>query len=188
MKKRGKAQQPSYDPYSTSGVDGSGEWAELLPVKVISVPDPIEDDIGTVIQRGMLVLELGCGVGDLSLRIAKLVGAAGLVVGVDESAEYIRLAERRAIVAGQCYWTRFIAADLNTFIPNEHALIPHELYDAVVVARAHMLQRERATLLRASEWLRPDGVIIITDGEPDVSIGNRSSIRGKSCSRGLNRE
>jgi acyl-CoA reductase-like NAD-dependent aldehyde dehydrogenase len=47
---------------------------------------------------------------------------------------------------------------------------------------------ERATLSRASEWLRPDGVIIITDGEPDVNIGNRSSIRGKSCPRGLNRE
>src|SRR5437763_15778109 len=90
-----KAQQPSYDLYSTYGVDHSGGWAELLPVKVISVPDPIEDDIGSVIQRGMLVLELGCGVGDLSLWIARLAGATGLVVGVDESAERIDLAEKR---------------------------------------------------------------------------------------------
>ena len=168
--------QPSFDPYSTCGVDDSGGWAGLLPVKVISVPDPIEDDIGSVIQRGMLVLELGCGVGDLSLWIAKLVGATGLVVGVDESAERIHLAEKRAIVAGQCHWTRFIAANLNTFIPHEHASIPHERYDAVVVARVHMLRRERATLLRVSTWLHPDGVIIITDGRPAESIDSRSLI------------
>ena len=119
-------QQTFYDPYSTCGVEDSGGSVGVLPVKVISVPDPIEDDIGSVIQRGMLVLELGCGVGDLSLRIAKLVGATGLLVGVDESAERIDLAEKRAIVAGQCYRTRFIAASLNTFIPHEYALIPHE--------------------------------------------------------------
>ena len=171
-----KPRQPFYDPYSTCGVEDSGGWAGLLPVKVISVPDPIEDDIGSVVQRGMLVLELGCGVGDLSLWIAKLVGATGLVVGVDESAERIDLAEKRAIVAGRCYWTRFIAADLNTFVPHEHAFIPHERYDAVVVARVHMLQHERATLLRVSAWLHPDGVIIITDGKPAGSIDNRSLI------------
>ena len=160
------AQQPSYDPYSTCGVDGSGGWAGLLPVKVISVPDPIEDDIGSVIQRGMLVLELGCGVGDLSLWIANLVGTTGLVVGVDESAERIELAERRATIAGQCYWTRFVTADLNTFNPHEHPFIPREGYDAVVVRRAYPLQRERATFLRLSTWLRPDGVIMIMAGKP----------------------
>jgi hypothetical protein len=86
------------------------------------------------------------------------------------------LAEKRATVAGQCYWTRFITADLNTFVPHQHAFIPHERYDAVVVARVHMLRRERATLLRVSTWLRPDGVIIITDGKPAGSINNRSVI------------
>ena len=172
----GKARQPSYDPYSTRGVDDSGGWGGLLPVKVVSVPDPIEDDIGSVIQRGMLVLELGCGVGDLSLWIAKLVGFSGLVVGVDETAEHLDLAEKRATIAGLCYWTRFITADLNTFVPHEHAFIPHERYDAVVVARVHMFRRERATLLRVSTWLRPDGVIIITDRKPAGSTDNQSSV------------
>jgi cyclopropane fatty-acyl-phospholipid synthase-like methyltransferase len=161
---------------SSGGVDDSGGWAGLLPVKVISVPEPIEDVIQSVIQRGMLVLELGCGVGDLSLRIAKLVGATGLIVGVDESAERIDLAEKRTIVAGQCYWTRFIAASLNTFTPHEYALIPHERYDVVVMTRVNRLQREHATLLRVSTWLRPDGVIVITDGKPAGSTDNRSLI------------
>ena len=130
-------------------------------VKVISVLHLTEDILRSAIQRGMRILELGCGVGDVSLRIAKLVGAPGLVVGVDESAECIDLAQKRATVAGQCYWTRFVTADLNAFIPREHTIIPHERYDAVVVRRAHPPQRDRATFLRVSAWLRPGGVIMI---------------------------
>jgi ubiquinone/menaquinone biosynthesis C-methylase UbiE len=113
----------------------------------------------------MRVLDLGCGVGDVSLWIAKLVGATGLVVGVDESAERIELAEKRATVAGQCYWTRFVIADLNTFIPDAR-------YDVVVMQPAFPLQRERATFLRLSTWLRPDGVIIIIGGKPAGRTNN----------------
>jgi 2-polyprenyl-3-methyl-5-hydroxy-6-metoxy-1,4-benzoquinol methylase len=121
------------------------------------------------IQRGMRVLELGCGAGDVSLWIADLVGPSGLVVGVDDSAERIDLAQKRATVAGQCYWTRFVTADLNTFIP-------HGRYDVVVARRALPLQREPATFLRLSTWLRPDGVVILMVGKPAGSNDNRSLI------------
>jgi SAM-dependent methyltransferase len=90
-----KAQQPSYDPYSSYGVDDSRGWVGPLPVKVVSVLDLTEDVHRSAIRRGMRVLELGCGVGDVSLWIAKLVGPTGLVVGVDESAERIDLAQKR---------------------------------------------------------------------------------------------
>ena len=97
--------------------------------------------------------------GDVSLWIAKLVGPTGLVVGVDESAETIDVAEKRATVAGQGYWTRFVTADLNTFTP-------HERFDVVVVHRALPLERQRATFLRLSTWLRPDAVVMIVAGKP----------------------
>jgi SAM-dependent methyltransferase len=121
--KAGKAQQPSYDPYSSCGTDDSDGWVGPLPAKVVSVLDLTEDVHRSGIKRGMRVLELGCGVGDVSLRIAKLVGPTGLVVGVDESAERIDLAQKRATVAGQCYWTRFVSADLNTFIPQNDTML-----------------------------------------------------------------
>jgi ubiquinone/menaquinone biosynthesis C-methylase UbiE len=109
----------------------------------------------------MRVLDLGCGVGALSLWIAKLVGPNGLVVGVDESAEAIDVAEKRSTVAGQCYWTRFVTADPNTFVPDQR-------FDAVVVRRDLLLQGERATFLRLSTCLHPEGVIIITGNPPEV--------------------
>jgi ubiquinone/menaquinone biosynthesis C-methylase UbiE len=163
-----KAQQPSYDPYASIGVDDSRGWIGPLPVKVVSVLDLTEDVHRSGIKRGMRVLDLGCGVGDVSLWIAKLVGPTGLVVGVDESAEGIDVAQKRATVAGQCYWTRFVTADPNTFIPRER-------YDVVVVHRALPLERERATFLRLSSWVHPDGVIIIMAGKPAGSTNDRLS-------------
>ena len=160
-----KAQQPSHDPYSSYGLDDSRGWIGPLPVKVVSVLDLTEDVHWSGIQRGMRVLDLGCGVGDVSLWIAKLVGPTGLVVGVDGSAECIDLAQKRATIAGQCYWTRFVTADLNTFTPDAR-------YDVVIMQPAFPLRRERSTFLRLSTWLRTDGLIIIT-GNPAGTTDNR---------------
>jgi 2-polyprenyl-3-methyl-5-hydroxy-6-metoxy-1,4-benzoquinol methylase len=163
-----EAQQPPYDPYASFGLDDSREWIGPLPVKVVSVRDLTEDVHRSGIKRGLHVLDLGCGVGDVSLWIAKVVGPAGLVVGVDESAESIDVAEKRATVAGQCYWMRFVTADLNTFVP-------HERFDLVVVRCALPLEHERATFVRLSSWVRPNGVLIIMAGKPAGSTDDRSS-------------
>ena len=146
--------EPSYG----LGESGGEEWP--LRLKVRSVLDLTEDVLHRFgIVRGTRVLDLGCGAGDASLLIAKLDGPTGLVVGVDESAEVIDVAQKRATVAGQCYWTRFVTADLNSFVP-------HERFDAVVVRLALLRQREQATFLRLSPCVRPDGVIIVVSGKP----------------------
>jgi ubiquinone/menaquinone biosynthesis C-methylase UbiE len=114
----------------------------------------------------MRVLDLGCGSGDTSLLVAKMVGASGLVVGVDKSAEAIDEAEKRATIAGRCYWTRFVREDPDTFVSPER-------FDAVVV-RLSLLQGQRATFLRLSACVRPDGVIlVVSSGRP---VANADSI------------
>jgi 2-polyprenyl-3-methyl-5-hydroxy-6-metoxy-1,4-benzoquinol methylase len=137
-----------------------------LGFRVIVLPDLTEDVVRrSGIERGMGVLDFGCGAGHVSLWIAKLVGPTGLVVGVDESAEVIDVAQRRATVAGQCYWTRFVTADRNT-------LVPHDRFDAVVVRLTLLRQDERATFLRLSACVRPGGVIMVVSGKP---AGNANS-------------
>ena len=49
---------------------------------------------------GMRVLDVGCGVGDVSLLARTFVGASGSVLGVDRSAESLALAHQRAQQAG----------------------------------------------------------------------------------------
>ena len=104
------------------------------------------------VERGMCVLDLGCGVGDASLLLAKLVGPSGLVVGVDPEAAAIREAEKSATAAGRCYWTRFVAADLDTFVPDKP-------FDAVVARLILAQAPERAAGLRLlSHQVRPHQV------------------------------
>jgi ubiquinone/menaquinone biosynthesis C-methylase UbiE len=45
------------------------------------------------IREGARVLDVGCGFGDSTQRIAKKVGPAGMAVGVDCAANFIRDAE-----------------------------------------------------------------------------------------------
>ena len=71
------------------------------------------------LDRGMRVLDLGCGVGDISLLAGEIVGPTGCVLGVDQSTDSINTAERRATDAGQCSWVGFATANLATYEPQE---------------------------------------------------------------------
>jgi len=54
------------------------------------------------LKPGMRVLDVGCGVGDVSFLAARLVGPEGAVMGVDRSPEATALASQRAQAAGLC--------------------------------------------------------------------------------------
>ena len=48
------------------------------------------------INAGQRVLDIGCGCGDSTLELARRVGPAGAVRGIDISAPMLALAEQRA--------------------------------------------------------------------------------------------
>src|SRR5438105_213149 len=52
------------------------------------------------LKKGMRVLDLGCGTGDLCLEAAKRLGHDGEVTGVDFSAKMLEVARRRYEKAG----------------------------------------------------------------------------------------
>jgi SAM-dependent methyltransferase len=51
------------------------------------------------LRPGMRVLDIGCGMGDVSLLAARLVGPTGSVVGVDRDAEGLKRAQAKASAA-----------------------------------------------------------------------------------------
>ncbi|MGY3617101.1 class I SAM-dependent methyltransferase [Bradyrhizobium sp. USDA 10063] len=132
-------------------------------VSVLDVTKEVLERSGVV--RGMRVLDLGCGTGDTSLLTAKLVGPSGLVVGLDSSAEAIDLAQRRATMAGQCYWMRFVCIDIEAFVADQ-------AFDAVIVRPDLIRSRDAAAMFDwLSNYLRPDGAIILASGKPDQGKG-----------------
>jgi SAM-dependent methyltransferase len=81
----------------TSGLGEHGEKAlELFPL-----------------QPGQRVLDIGCGFGDTTQRIAGLVGPGGEAVGVDAAENFIEAARKEAQEAGVAN-ARFAVADVET--------------------------------------------------------------------------
>jgi predicted RNA methylase len=62
----------------------------------------------------MHVLDLGCGVGDVSLLAARMVGPTGAVLGVDRAASSVQTARSRAAAIGFAN-VRFEEAELEAF-------------------------------------------------------------------------
>ena len=52
------------------------------------------------IGPGMRILDVGCGLGDVTMMAARLAGASGSVIGADTDADMLAAAERRAADAG----------------------------------------------------------------------------------------
>jgi cyclopropane fatty-acyl-phospholipid synthase-like methyltransferase len=78
-----------------------------------------EDLTGDVFQRagigmGMQVLDLGCGVGDVSFLAAGMVGGAGAVLGIDRNASSIETARHRAMGLGLSN-VQFEVSELDAF-------------------------------------------------------------------------
>src|SRR5262249_27133436 len=67
-----------------------------------AVLNPITEDFlrRAGISAGMRVLDIGCGVGEVSLIAARLVGSSGHVTGTDIDADSLQAARTRAAALG----------------------------------------------------------------------------------------
>ena len=117
----------------------------------------LEDLTEDILRRaglgaGMEVLDLGCGMGDVSLIASRLVGPSGAVLGVDRSATSVETARRRAAALG-IRNIRFEVAELEAFASTR-------MFDAMIGRLILLyLPQPAVTLRRLSSFLRHDGVV-----------------------------
>ena len=127
------------------------------------------------IEKGMKVLDIGSGAGDVALTLAEFVGNDGSVVGVDVNTEILETARGRADTAGITN-VEFIAGDARTLdLPDD--------FDAIVGRLVLMYMAEPADALKQfAALLRPGGIVAFQEIEltfyraivhPDTPLVNK---------------
>lgn len=161
------ATQPAQEPdyllgHSRPEIDRLVRQAEMLR--------PITERllVSAGIERGMRVLDIGCGPGDVSLLIADLVGPTGYVVGIDPSADAIAVARQR-FRARRHTNTEFIHSDIQSYDGPAG-------FDAAVCRYVLIHQKDPCDFLRMTRRLiRVGGVIALH--EMDTTRGIWSNPR-----------
>jgi len=108
------------------------------------------------IERGMHVLDLGAGAGDVCLLLAEMVGSAGSVIGVEQDAGAVHFARERATAAGLRNIT-FVHSEFSRYVPDAPL-------DAVVGRSVLLYQKDPAAALATFvRHLRPGGIVVFME-------------------------
>jgi ubiquinone/menaquinone biosynthesis C-methylase UbiE len=114
------------------------------------------------IGDGMAVLDLGCGVGDVSFLAAEIVGERGKVVGIDRDPRALTLARDRAASQGLAN-VEFIQDDIQTFESND-------AFDALIGRLVLLYLADPIDTLRAlTRNLRSGGAVAFQEYQFDYA-------------------
>jgi protein-L-isoaspartate O-methyltransferase len=119
------------------------------------------------IGAGMHLLDIGCGIGDVSFLTARLIGPSGSVVGIDRGDESIETASRRAKSLGIENVT-FLSADASSFETDQ-------VFDAVIGRLILLYPPDPSkTLQRLSSHLRSGGVMAFQEMDMSTFLPSSS--------------
>ena len=144
------AKNSTPDPYVLGSSDAEHDRLMRQAARLAPYTERLFRDAG--IGPGQRVLDIGSGVGDVSMIAARLVGPTGEVVGVDRDAIALGKARMRAAAFGTTN-IQFIEADVSQ-VPTDAP------FDAIVGRLILQFLPDPTALLRALVgFVRPGGVI-----------------------------
>lgn len=107
-----------------------------------------------LLKEGMSVLDVGCGTGAITKDIAKIIGPAGKITGIDNTERFISSGSEQY---GHIKNLKLIHIDL-------FELSPDEKFDLVISARTlQWLSNVPEALLKMKSHLKENGIVSILD-------------------------
>src|SRR5262249_52062661 len=163
-------------PKHSDYVLGHNDREQLRLIRQARILAPFTDSFlrAAGIVSGMRVLDIGCGMGDVTMLAAQLVGPTGSVVSIDQDSASIETARRRVSAIGMEN-IKFHQADLLTFGDDE-------LFDAIISRLVlEFVPDTTAALKRLRILLRPGGIMAFQ--EPSWRISRQAMNAAAACSR-----
>ena len=152
--------------YALGYTDAEHERLVLQAATIAPITERLFREAG--IGPGFRVLDLGSGLGDVSMLVARLVGPSGKIVGVERDARSIKRAKTRMAAEGLSN-----VSFLETSVDN---IVTDQLFDAVVGRFILMFLPDPLSVLRsASRLVRPGGVLVFQEPTwiPMLALGDR---------------
>lgn len=149
---------------ASTGLGFSGEVADFYHKYRHGYPPAVIDILADAfaLSADDVVIDLGCGTGQLTLPIAKRVRA---VVGMDPGPDMLRRAQKAASEADLANVTWVLGAD--TDLPSMRALLGGGSIAALTVGQALHWMRHEELFQCACSLIRPGGgVAVVTNGTP----------------------
>jgi ubiquinone/menaquinone biosynthesis C-methylase UbiE len=136
--------------YALGYTDAEQERLVRQAAKIAPIAERLLREAG--IEPGFRVLDLGSGLGDVSMLVARLVGPSGEVIGIERDARSIARAKARVAAAGLRN-VNFLNSDVNNISADEP-------FDAAVGRFILMYLPDPVSVLRSVVHLvRPGGVV-----------------------------
>jgi SAM-dependent methyltransferase len=160
---------PSWSYNGFSDVDGSDDPSSYIDYLVQSNANEqmraTKQHLISVLnlQRGDHVLDAACGVGHDAQTLSRLVGRAGLVVGIDKSKAMIQVAKKR---------THRLNLSLEFHVCDAHRLnYPQETFDGSIIFGAFTLfEHPSEVLTQILRVLKPGKRLVVMEPDWDTLV------------------
>ncbi|MFO7965815.1 MAG: class I SAM-dependent methyltransferase [Desulfobacterales bacterium] len=137
--------------------------------KLFEHPDKL---LGPFVEKGMLILEPGCGMGFFTLPLARMTGPLGKIIAVDVQDKMISTLRKRARKAG-------LLSRMDLRVAKQGHMGLEDVYGTVdLVAAIHMVHEvpDRVHFFRQiADALKPGGTLFIAEPKGHVSRENFST-------------
>jgi ubiquinone/menaquinone biosynthesis C-methylase UbiE len=134
---------------------GGAEWLERSEREIEEMPETALDKIG--LKPGMVVADVGAGVGYFTIRLAKRVGPSGKIFALDVQPEMLSKLKQRAAEAKLTNIQAILSSESDPRLPDGCCDV------ILMVDVYHELSQPQVMLQKLRRALKPDGRLVLLE-------------------------